>query len=67
MCESGGDYSVHSRTGKYRGAWQMDSDFWRSYKGLQYASRPDLATPHEQDLVAYRGWKSRGWQPWACA
>lgn len=67
MCESGGDYSVRSRTGKYRGAWQMDADFWRTYGGLKYAPRPDAATPHQQDLVAYRGWLSRGWQPWACA
>lgn len=65
-CESKGDYGAVSRTGKYRGGWQMDASFWRTYGGLKYASRPELATPLEQDMVAYRGYLSRGWQPWSC-
>lgn len=65
-CESGGDYGAVSHTGKYRGAWQMDASFWSTYGGLKYASRPELATPLEQDMVAYRGYLSRGWQPWSC-
>ncbi len=55
-----------SSTGKYRGKWQMDADFWQTYGGLQYASRPDAASEAEQDAVAYRGWQARGWQPWEC-
>lgn len=65
-CESGGDPRAVSRTGKYRGKWQMDADFWRTYGGLRYASRPDLATESDQDRVAYAGWLARGWQPWSC-
>lgn len=66
-CESHFNYKAVSGTGKYRGAWQMDSAFWRTYGGLEFAARPELASPAEQDLVAYRGWLSRGWQPWGCA
>ena len=32
----------------------MDATFWRVYGGLKYAPRPDLATCHEQNLVAYK-------------
>lgn len=66
-CESGNDYGPGSRTGKYYGAYQMDLAFWRSYGGLKFASRPDYAEPWQQDLVAYRGYKARGWRPWTCA
>jgi hypothetical protein len=65
-CESNGNPRAVSRTGKYRGKWQMDADFWRTYGGLKYAPRPDLATESEQDRVAYNGWLARGWQPWSC-
>jgi hypothetical protein len=44
----------------------MDADFWETYGGLKYASRPELASETEQDAVAYRGWLARGWQPWEC-
>lgn len=44
----------------------MDADFWKTYGGLQYASRPEMASEQEQDAVAYRGWLARGWQPWTC-
>lgn len=67
QCESGGDPGAVSASGTYRGAWQMDSDFWRTYGGLEYASRPELASMGQQDAVAYRGWLHRGWQPWQCA
>lgn len=53
-----------NRTGKYRGRWQMDKNFWRSYGGRKFAKRPEKASCLEQDLVAYRGWIARGWQPW---
>ena len=66
-CESGNDYGPGARTGIYRGAWQMDPSLWRSYGGLRFASRPDAAKPWQQDLVAYRGYKARGWEPWTCA
>lgn len=65
-CESTDNYRAVSRTGKYRGGWQMDAPFWATYGGLAYASRPELATPLEQDLVAYAGYLARGWRPWSC-
>ena len=63
--ESGGDCAVSSPGGTYRGKWQMNADFWRTYGGLEFAGSPDLATCEQQDLVAYRGWVDRWWQPWA--
>jgi hypothetical protein len=67
QCESGNDRSARSHTGKYRGKWQMDADFWRTYGGLRFAASPELATEAEQDEVAFRGFVARGWQPWTCA
>lgn len=66
-CESGGNPRAVNASGKYRGKWQMDASFWRTYGGLQYASTPDRATEAQQDSVAYRGWQDRGWSPWSCA
>lgn len=65
--ESGGRCDAVNPSGKYRGRWQMDATFWRVYGGLKYAPRPDLATCHEQNLVAYKGWLYRGWSPWSTA
>ncbi|MDP4014057.1 MAG: peptidoglycan-binding protein [Candidatus Nanopelagicales bacterium] len=65
--ESGGDCAAVSSNGTYRGKWQMDSDFWSYYGGLAIAKRPDLASCHNQDLVAYKGWVDRWWQPWPTA
>jgi hypothetical protein len=66
-CESTNRPTAVSRTGKYRGLWQMDTDFWASYGGLAIAARPDLASRAGQNYVAYRGFISRGWTPWECA
>lgn len=78
-CESGGgvyanvDPKAVNPTGKYRGAWQMDRDFWASYGGTELAARPDLASRAAQNYVAYRGYVSHqrrlgnGWLPWECA
>ena len=66
-CESSNNPGAISATGKYRGLWQMDADFWRSYGGLDLASTPDRASRAEQNYVAYRGYVSRGWNPWECA
>lgn len=65
--ESHGICTAVNPSGKYRGRWQMDANFWSAYGGLAYASTPDRATCHQQDLVAYRGWQARGWQPWPTA
>jgi hypothetical protein len=50
--------------GKYQGTWQVTAGFWKSYGGLQYASKATKASCHQQDLVAYKGWIARGWSPW---
>lgn len=62
--ESRNRCDITNPTGKYQGKWQMDDNFWRAYGGLRFAPNPHQATCHEQDLVAYRGWQARGWQPW---
>lgn len=62
-CESGGNYRAVNPSGKYRGAYQMDRAFWIG-NGGNPALTPDQASKAEQDGVAYRGWKARGWQPW---
>jgi len=62
--ESGGSCTAVSRSGAYRGAWQMGAPFWRSFGGLAFAPTPDQATCGEQDYVAYRGWLASWWSPW---
>jgi hypothetical protein len=57
-CKSTGSH------GKYQGTWQVTAGFWKSYGGLKYASKASKASCHEQDLVAYKGWIARGWNPW---
>lgn len=63
ICESGNRYNAVSKTGKYRGAYQMNRAFWLGYGGNPSIT-PDQASKTEQDSVAYRGWLARGWQPW---
>jgi hypothetical protein len=63
--ESGGNCRAVSPSGKYRGKWQMDANFWRTYGGRAYASTPDRASCAQQDIVAHRGWVARWWQPWS--
>ena len=62
--ESRGNCKAVGAKGKYRGKWQMNAGFWKTYGGLEFAPRADLATCEQQDQVAYRGWLARGWQPW---
>lgn len=64
-CESGGVYTKLNPSGKYRGAYQMDADFWRTY-GDGSAPTADKASPASQDAAAYKGFRARGWQPWTC-
>jgi hypothetical protein len=70
-CESSDRYDATNRTGKYRGAWQMDEHFWKTYHRLAFGYEPtmpvDKAPPEVQDAVAYTGFLHRGWQPWTCA
>ena len=64
QCESSGNPRAVNPSGKYRGAFQMDAAFWRTYGGLTYAARPDLATYAQQLAVAQRGYSARGRSPW---
>jgi hypothetical protein len=63
--ESGGNCRAVSPGGTYRGKWQMNPSFWRSYGGKKFAPSPDRASCYEQDIIAHRGWVDRWWQPWS--
>ena len=65
--ESGGDCSVSNPSGKYMGKWQLDMWEWPNYGGLAFAARPNLASCAQQDVIAYRNWRDRGWEPWTTA
>lgn len=64
LCESSGNPRAVSHGGRYRGAFQMTAGFWRTYGGLRFAARPDLATYAEQLVVAKHGYAARGRAPW---
>lgn len=60
-CESGGNYSIVSRSGRYRGAYQFDIPTWRSVGG---SGDPAAASPAEQDYRALLLLRARGTRPW---
>jgi len=60
-CESRGNYSIVSRSGRYRGAYQFDFATWRSVGG---AGDPAAASPAEQDYRALLLLRLRGTRPW---
>jgi hypothetical protein len=57
-CESNGDWHINTGNGYFGGA-QMSMAFWRSYGGLEFAARPDLAEPWQQVVVLDR-WRDGG-------
>ena len=65
QCESGNNYSTNTGNGYY-GAWQFDRSSWLANGGGQYAAYPHLATPAQQDQIAYNYYQKAGWGPWAC-
>ena len=65
-CESGGNYKINTGNGYY-GAWQFNYGTWLGNGGGKYARYAHLAPKFAQDHIAWKTWKSRGWQPWACA
>lgn len=67
MCESHRSPTAISPGGAYRGRWQFDSRTWLSNGGGRYSQDPARATAYQQDQIAYRTWKRRGWEPWTCA
>ncbi len=63
MCESSGRWNANTGNGYY-GGLQMDMTFWRRHGGMDYASRPDLASRAAQIEVAVRGQAVQGWGAW---
>lgn len=60
-CESRGNYSVVSGSGRYRGAYQFDFTTWRGVGG---SGDPAAASPAEQDFRALLLLRMRGTRPW---
>lgn len=60
-CESRGNYSAVSPSGRYRGAYQFDLPTWRSVGGT---GDPAAASPTEQDYRALLLLRARGTRPW---
>lgn len=60
-CESRGNYSVVSGSGRYRGAYQFDVTTWRGVGG---SGDPAAASPAEQDYRALLLLRMRGTRPW---
>ena len=60
-CESGGNYSIVSASGRYRGAYQFDYQTWASMGG---SGDPAAASPSEQDYRALLLLRQRGTRPW---
>lgn len=65
-CESGGSYGINTGNGYY-GAWQFDHGTWLGNGGGKFSNNAHSAPKFAQDYIAWKTWKSRGWQPWACA
>ena len=68
-CESGGNYTIVSSNGLYRGAYQFSVAGWDRVAST--SQRPDLvgvlpnaASPADQDALALALWNQRGGAPW---
>jgi muramidase (phage lysozyme) len=68
QCESGGDYTIVSPGGTYRGAYQFNQGTWNSVASRW---RPDLvgvdpaaASPEDQDAMARALYDEAGASPW---
>lgn len=61
QCESGGDPTAVSRSGRYHGLYQFDQRTWESVGGT---GRPSEASPDEQRRRAILLYEQRGAQPW---
>lgn len=69
QCESGNNYSIVSSNGRYHGAYQFGIATWDGT--ARSAGRADLvgvapsvASPADQDAMAYALWSQRGSAPW---
>lgn len=59
--ESRGNYRISSGLEPYGGAYQFSLSTWRSLGGR---GLPSQAPPSEQDSLALKLWRERGWEPW---
>jgi hypothetical protein len=67
--ESGGNYSIVDGSGNYMGAYQYSQSTWdgiasRSGRGDLVGLRPNLASPADQDAIAYATLAISGRSPW---
>lgn len=60
-CESSGNYSIVSASGRYRGAYQFDYATWAGVGG---SGDPAAASAAEQDYRALLLLRQRGTRPW---
>ncbi len=67
-CESGGDYSIVSASGRYRGAYQFNRSTWDVVAGRHAPELvgvdPAAAAPADQDAMARALFADRGASPW---
>jgi hypothetical protein len=61
QCESGGDPTAVSSSGRYRGKYQFSRATWRELGG---SGDPAAAPESEQDARAATLYAQRGTQPW---
>ena len=61
QCESGGNPSIVSSSGQYRGKYQFDQQTWEAVGG---SGDPAAAPEAEQDRRAAMLYAQRGWHPW---
>lgn len=68
QCESGGDYTIVSSSGRYRGAYQFAVSTWDSVAARNNPALvgvdPANATPAQQDTMAYALYLEAGAGPW---
>ncbi|MER5775895.1 transglycosylase family protein [Streptomyces sp. NPDC002039] len=62
-CESGGSWSANYGSGAY-GGLQFTQEQWNEAGGLDYATRPDLASRSQQIAIAEKVLASQGPQAW---
>ena len=61
-CESGGDPTAVSPSGRYRGKYQFQRSTWKEWGGR--GSDPAEASEAHQDRIAMRLYRARGTAPW---
>jgi peptidoglycan hydrolase-like protein with peptidoglycan-binding domain len=61
QCESGGDPTAVSSSGRYRGKYQFDKATWRAAGG---SGDPAAAPESTQDRIALKLYRERGTAPW---